>query len=165
MQVQQLVLGTFLTRDWRSAEYLADVPAAFVAEAVVNAAQAWVSHKGVPLQYLCLACSVDNSSCSCLSACSHQPQHEDCLTPVMPKLHNSKLRDCVMIAGKLDDSLKEDLTAFLRQHAAAVQPHQRYIHAALSHDHGTTSLAASCVALFMLAVHAAVAHAAHRLLN
>lgn len=46
MQVQQLVLGTFLRRDWRSAEYLADVPAAFVAGALVPAAQAWIAHKG-----------------------------------------------------------------------------------------------------------------------
>ena len=51
MQVQQLVLGTFLDRDWRSAEYLAEVPAAFVADALVPAAQAWVAHKGDRFPY------------------------------------------------------------------------------------------------------------------
>lgn len=48
MQVQQLVLGTFLDRAWRSA-YLSTVPAAFVADTLLPAAHAWVSHKGARL--------------------------------------------------------------------------------------------------------------------
>jgi hypothetical protein len=46
LQVQQLVLCTFLERDWRLAEYLADVPASFIADVLVPAAQTLDSQKG-----------------------------------------------------------------------------------------------------------------------
>jgi len=39
-------MGTFLDRDWRCAPYLATVPPAFVAEALLPALHGWTAHKG-----------------------------------------------------------------------------------------------------------------------
>ncbi len=51
-QVQHLALGSFLGRDWSSVDYLATVPPAFLAEALVPAACGWTSAKGGSLRPL-----------------------------------------------------------------------------------------------------------------
>lgn len=122
-QVQQLVLGTFLSRDWRSTACLADVPVGFLTQTLLPAAQACASRKGqygrsqmfeMVCQWMRPAVKAVEGSTAHIST-----------TLVRACIRQRLLTDgvnCIFVcsAGKLEADLVDGMATFLRQYTAAV---------------------------------------------